>query len=244
MNLSNQDKAFIITFSGAAFLVLIFFFTTIQPFDDSEVEEFMDIPVIEEEDQEILKEEQEMIAQNEPISHQVKNDALQEEAERFFEQEDEIREALEEELEIKQNENEPTANEKSTSVSEYRKKLKRLRKKIEEKKKAAEQSKEEKPTKRKPTKTKQRTSISYHLADRNAQQIPNPVYTCDGAGKVVINITVNDLGRVIKTSFNRSASTTSNGCLVEQALDYAARALFNSASRKEQLGSITFQFQG
>lgn len=90
-----------------------------------------------------------------------------------------------------------------------------------------------------------RTTISYQLKDRKDLDLPNPVYTCDGSGKVVINIEVNDMGKVIRTNYNRNASTTTNQCLIDSASEYAAKARFNSeASRTKQLGTITFNFPG
>lgn len=88
------------------------------------------------------------------------------------------------------------------------------------------------------------SSIAFSLLGRQAIDIPNPVYTCDTAGKVVINITVNTAGEVTETSFNERASSTSNECLVEQALQYAAGAKFSELrSRRAQPGTITYYFQ-
>lgn len=88
-----------------------------------------------------------------------------------------------------------------------------------------------------------RTTISFSLKDRNAYEIPPPIYTCIEGGKVVINIEVNELGDVIEASFNEKSSTTSNGCLVDNAIQYAYRAIFNESSRKNQIGTITYLFQ-
>ena len=99
MYISPEDKAMVITFSGASLLVLIFFFITIKPFDEKQEEEFFDIPIVELPEPE--PEEQEEIAQlpdNQKITHQLFNsERLQREANRFFSQEDEVREALENE---------------------------------------------------------------------------------------------------------------------------------------------------
>ncbi len=90
-----------------------------------------------------------------------------------------------------------------------------------------------------------RTTISYQLKDRKDILLPNPVYTCYGSGKVVINIEVNELGKVIKTTYNKNASTTGNQCLIDSASEYAAKARFNTEAAKiRQLGSITFNFPG
>lgn len=89
------------------------------------------------------------------------------------------------------------------------------------------------------------TTISYQLVNRKALDLPNPVYTCYGSGKVVINIEVNNLGKVIKNYYNKSASTTSNGCLVDAAMLYSSQARFNTVATKgKQLGTITFNFPG
>ena len=90
-----------------------------------------------------------------------------------------------------------------------------------------------------------KTTISYQLIDRKAMRLRNPVYTCDQGGKVVISIEVNALGKVVKADYNKSASTTTNGCLIESALTYANQSKFNTAAKKEkQLGTITYFFPG
>lgn len=90
-----------------------------------------------------------------------------------------------------------------------------------------------------------RTTISYRLVDRNAMTLPNPVYVCSGGGKVVINVTVNDRGVIEKATYNKSASTTANGCLIDSALEYANGARFSTAAGKiSQLGTITYNFPG
>ncbi|MDC7995243.1 hypothetical protein [Altibacter sp. HG106] len=89
------------------------------------------------------------------------------------------------------------------------------------------------------------TTIKYRLVHRSALSLPNPVYTCEGGGSVVINITVNDRGQVVKTSYNENTSTTNNGCLIDSALEYAQSARFSSKAGKDsQLGTITYNFPG
>lgn len=88
------------------------------------------------------------------------------------------------------------------------------------------------------------SSISFSLKGRNAVRIPNPVYTCDTAGKVVVNITVDANGYVIDTSINRRSSNTTNECLTERALEYSAGAKFTKlAGRDSQPGTITYYFK-
>ncbi|WP_373058452.1 energy transducer TonB [Zunongwangia sp. H14] len=92
--------------------------------------------------------------------------------------------------------------------------------------------------------TMDNSSISFSLIGRNAVQIPNPVYTCDTPGKIVVNITVNEQGRVTNTRINEASSTSSNECLIEQALQYASGARFTPlAGRSSQPGTITYHFK-
>ncbi len=86
---------------------------------------------------------------------------------------------------------------------------------------------------------------SYHLIDRKALYFPNPVYICDGYGKVVLHIEVSNLGKVLQATLNKNSSTTTNACLIESAINYAKKARFNTdASKPVQMGSITYIFPG
>lgn len=115
--------------------------------------------------------------------------------------------------------------------------------KTPEKKKASEGNNSSKETSVKQG-TMRNSSISYSLVGRTAVEIPNPVYTCDRQGRVVVNITVNASGNVIKTSINKNASSTTNECLTDMALEYAAGARFSRlAGRASQPGTITYNFQ-
>ncbi len=89
-----------------------------------------------------------------------------------------------------------------------------------------------------------KSTIRYSLVDRTDEFLPIPIYLCEDGGTIVINITVNEQGKVIDTYVN-SSSTSTNECLIESALDYAKQAKFNaSPGKKSQLGSITFNFVG
>lgn len=90
------------------------------------------------------------------------------------------------------------------------------------------------------------SSVSYHLEERAAKYLPNPVYTCPNSGTIVINITVNNLGEVINTNVDNLKSSTSNKCLNEQALQYAKQAKFDvlESSNDNQKGTITYRFIG
>lgn len=85
---------------------------------------------------------------------------------------------------------------------------------------------------------------SYRLVGRNAIVFPNPVYTCDTSGKVVVNITVSKRGSVLEATINESSSNTANGCLWDMAIKYAKRSRFSQGQKETQLGSITYTFPG
>lgn len=89
-----------------------------------------------------------------------------------------------------------------------------------------------------------KSTISFSLVDRKKVHIPIPVYLCEVGGKIVINITVNSKGDVTDAYVNTSSST-SNECLTEHALEYAKNSQFSAdATKKSQIGSITFMFIG
>lgn len=89
-----------------------------------------------------------------------------------------------------------------------------------------------------------KSTVSFSLVDRKKVYIPIPVYLCEVNGKIVVNITVDTNGKVIDSYINTS-STSENECLIEHALQYAKDSRFNAdASKKTQLGSITFSFIG
>ena len=86
---------------------------------------------------------------------------------------------------------------------------------------------------------------SYRLVDRTALFFPNPVYTCESNGKIVLNIEVNHKGEVVYLSINKNSSTTTNECLIDSALEYANKTRFSASKNKpSQLGSITYLFPG
>ena len=89
-----------------------------------------------------------------------------------------------------------------------------------------------------------KSTISFSLVNRKKEFIPIPIYLCEVNGKIVVNITVNGKGNVIDAYINTS-STSNNECLIDHALEYAKDAQFSAdASKKTQIGSITFNFIG
>jgi hypothetical protein len=93
--------------------------------------------------------------------------------------------------------------------------------------------------------TNRNSTNSFRLKGRKALYFPNPVYTCEGFGKVVLNIEVSDMGKVVRTSVNKSASSTTNLCLIDSAIEYAEQTRFTTkAGVQSQEGTITYIFPG
>ena len=86
------------------------------------------------------------------------------------------------------------------------------------------------------------STLTYSLKNRKLLSYDTPRYLCEDGGKIVVNITVADNGKVIEAYINNS-STTSNACLTSHALEYAKSAQFDSAQNTSQIGSITFYFK-
>jgi hypothetical protein len=88
------------------------------------------------------------------------------------------------------------------------------------------------------------TRIYYDLAGRTHTYLPIPIYKCQGSGKVVLSIEVNQKGVVEKALIIANGSTTSDPCLVETAVTTALISRFNSDinSSKIQTGTLSYQF--
>jgi hypothetical protein len=88
------------------------------------------------------------------------------------------------------------------------------------------------------------TRIYYDLAGRTHTYLPIPIYKCQGEGKVVMSIQVNQKGIVEKALVLENESTTSDPCLVETAVSTALISRFNPSisSPKEQTGTLSYHF--
>ena len=88
------------------------------------------------------------------------------------------------------------------------------------------------------------TRIYYDLTNRTHTYLPIPIYKCQGSGKVVLNIEVNQNGFVEKAQIIANESTTSDECLIETAVKTALISRFNSDynSPKIQKGTLSYQF--
>lgn len=162
------------------------------------------------------------------------------EAERFISEIENSRNSSEvnsEENETEEMESEVGLND-AMALNDAQQRLNEVKQKLSENSKSRDRSSKTDGANRK-------TTISYFLKDRTALRLRNPVYTCESSGKIVINIEVSDQGKVVKASYNKAASTTANGCLIDSALHYAKQARFTTAAgTSKQSGTITYVFPG
>jgi TonB family protein len=104
-------------------------------------------------------------------------------------------------------------------------------------------AKTEKPVETTPKNTfyKGPTRVEYNFS-RSHRYIHVPVYKCQGSGKIVVNIVVDQQGDVIDASV--ASSSTSEECIIETALQSARRSLFEgslSAGPRDK-GTISYEF--
>ncbi|WP_158974583.1 hypothetical protein [Cellulophaga sp. L1A9] len=243
MNLNKSQLSLLITIFSMAIMVLGLYNVHL---GSKEKEEYVvELALLEEDPEELLEEEeQELQDQAEAEAEAIKSHmAFNETAKASFGNPEPLKtlEELMEEAENGSDSDEP--NELLTSDSgEYAASLKELKKKRQEAKELLGEREAQKDV---PTNNlaKRRTSISYSLIDRNHYSLPVPIYTCIEGGKIVINISVNSAGMVTDASFNKSSSSTENGCLIDNALEYAYKASFNKSTKASQKGTITYLFQ-
>ena len=226
MHFTNKHKALLITFLVSGTLVLAMFNMHIKKHQYSVAEQYYEI------EPEVLTEEEQALhakaETNQAFNENLKTKRFSQAYKRIAPPEDYVR------PDLSKSQDQSASNtivKESTpihqkDVESFRKVNAVLKKQLEED----------------PNNSK--SSMSYSLVNRKHHFLPTPVYLCEQGGKVVINITVNALGKVINTTLN-GASGSSNQCLVDHALEYAKRARFNADNSKTlQIGTITFHFRG
>ena len=106
--------------------------------------------------------------------------------------------------------------------------------------------KREKKEKEKPQKTayKGPATVVYYLDDRTSIYLDIPVYTCEGAAKVTVNIEVAPDGSVVKAVVDQKNSILATECYTKAATESAKSAFFSAASNSKgnQSGSIVYHF--
>lgn len=238
MNFNYSYRAFLITslLFGIFFLILYSIKLSSEP---EEVYEKYDVAY---EDEPVLTEEEiEELAASEDNLTAIETNRAYNEAEKFLKEAQNANEDLSaEDLERIMNELEAAIKNTEGSNSES---IEKAKEKIAETKAQIEKSNAQQESGSNGTSRK--TTISYRLVDRKAITLPNPVYTCNASGIIVLSIEVNELGMITKATFNRGMSTTSNGCLIDSAMEYANNSRFSrKAGKDSQLGTITYNFPG
>ncbi len=86
--------------------------------------------------------------------------------------------------------------------------------------------------------------IEWSLTGREANYLHVPDYTTQATGRVVVSITVNRQGQVIRATAGARGSTTTDEDLCRLAEDAARRARFDLQANapEEQTGTITYNF--
>lgn len=237
MDFFDRHKALIITSLLCSVLVLALYNFSLSNNNQKARELLVDLdnfkieePVEEQEPEEEVPEE--VTNRETALTHQAYNENLEARAESLDRQ-------LQEIFEKNSAAQEETAEEESSETSgtfNYNSK------------KETEQKRSDGDQKTQLTSTKtgglENSSITFSLLGRTAVNIPNPIYTCDRPGRVVVNITVDEAGNVLTTSINKAGSSSNNECLTEQAMQYASRAVFSRlAGRNGQPGTITYNFK-
>ena len=238
MNFNYSYRAFLITSLLTGSLVLFLFSVKLSKEQEENTEETYDVVMAPEE----LLPEDLAIAELTPEKVKIETNRAYNEAEKFISsvenEDEEITQTTEGKLQEMNDalENSQTDDGIGATISPRTEK---------EKKKKLSNSNSGKDAEAVVKGGNRNTTISYQLVNRKDIDLPNPVYTCYGSGKVVINVEVNNLGKVVKNSYNKTASSTSNECLIDAALEYSEQARFTTdASKARQLGTITFNFPG
>ena len=90
---------------------------------------------------------------------------------------------------------------------------------------------------------KDNTTVSYFLENRYHKYVYIPTYKCQGGGTVILDIVIDQSGKVLSALISENKSTR-DPCLLEEAYRSAVSAKFNSDSSApvKQLGTITYVF--
>ena len=82
--------------------------------------------------------------------------------------------------------------------------------------------------------------------DNNMWYVRNPGYTCGygASGKVVVQIKVDQGGKVVDAQYLSAESSGANQCMIEQSVKYAKKSRFNykESASSQQTGKITYKF--
>jgi antitoxin component HigA of HigAB toxin-antitoxin module len=239
-NLNRNQLSFIITFFSLSLMVLLLY--NLHLGAEEQDEYVIEMSLADEDLQELLEEEEKRAEELANANLIKSNQAINETAKPSLGNPEPLKtlEELMEEYNLNPEEN--SMEDIINADPEFAASLKELAKKREERKQELGEKDAEKKEFTDYLANK-RTRITYSLLDRRNYELPPPIYTCLEGGTVVINIKVDKLGYVTDAEFNDTSSNTSNGCLIENAIEYALKARFNSSSKVSQIGTITYLFQ-
>ncbi len=86
--------------------------------------------------------------------------------------------------------------------------------------------------------------VEYTLTGRSiVGELPKPAYRENVTGKVVVDVVVNEQGRVTNATYRAQGSTTNNSALIEAARSAALKARFSESESFVQGGTITYIFK-
>jgi len=86
--------------------------------------------------------------------------------------------------------------------------------------------------------------MSFNLGGRGSINLPKPAYTSEKSGRVVVDITVDQSGRVVKAKAGGRGTTVQDAELFRQAESAAKKAKFkpDPEAPEMQVGTITYNF--
>ncbi len=88
------------------------------------------------------------------------------------------------------------------------------------------------------------TGVAYNLSGRSlVGELPKPDYNENSAGKVIMDVVVDERGVVTNATYRAQGSTTNNSVLIEAARSAALKARFSESESFVQGGTITYIFK-
>ncbi len=234
MKLTSKHLSFTISLGIMLFLVYTAYNIQLVSEENEKKEEVYNELTVDEDFDENIPEEEDIFEVEELSTHMAYNEAVESRYEKELQEFKTLEELLDESKMLADEEGDEDVS-KDAAFKDFEEILKAQRAEVD-----ANRPEEEEVG----NSGESKTTITYALAERTHILIENPVYTCESYGKVVLDILVDDMGNVLDARFNKSQSTTNNGCLVDNAKRYALTSIFSSSDKPEQYGSITYYFQG
>ncbi len=86
--------------------------------------------------------------------------------------------------------------------------------------------------------------VEYTLTGRSiVGELPKPDYRENVTGKIIVDVVVNEEGRVTRATYRAQGSTTNNSALIDAARAAALKARFTESDSFVQGGTITYIFK-